>query len=488
MIIRRAGPKLEMNAVGPRYCGTTRMTICNVNKGQFRRVEDAESYCQNAWPQWYRNRYRAVGLSEEQPSPSESSLLLWKLAQLQRSLPNKPLYLEALTKGSVDLLGIIIDRSVPRRWSSDGIDQGMRDGQPGLPYDLTARTMLSLACIGAGLVWQEEMSMLCERLPVVHLETMQQVEDVSRALRLAKHWTEHFGVLEECAVQQLLKLGMKDEDRRQNDDHVDNADDVNKAAYCANNLSYMGHMPYALCDELCGHVSKMSRPGLLSYAKALSRCLADASSGHVDKDDYLLSKVMRCCVGVVDYITCQEQDWVAVDRRHQYHRNASQLFPFLLTMDVCIPCEEHMTLQQRERFDTLLEFTRVLWGDLYTPNRHHVSSFQKEVLSVVRLSSASIPGLSHGCRIKLETVVMESISVDIALEDARIAIEVDGYSHFCRNDTQKSIGNGSWKKAVLSNMGWKLISVGQPSWDLLENNADAKVAHVSQLLLSTMYN
>ena len=461
------------------------MTVCHANNtqspGHFRTIKDAELYCENRWPEWYRNRYRAVGteLSEQQPSPSESSLLLWKLAQLQRKMPNKPLYLETLVKGSVGLLGIVVQRNVR---SSGSVRTMNDDAQKDLPHSLTARTMLSLACLGLGLVWQEEMEVLCDRLTVMRLETMQQVEDVSRALRVAKHWTEHFSALEECAV---LKLRMRGNDTKQ--DGTRNNDDVNKATYCANNLSYMGYMPYALCGELEKHVSKMSQPALLSYAKALSRCLA-AASEHAQKDNDLFSKTQSSCISLFDYLCVQDHAWL-VDRHHQYYRNAGQLFPFLLTIDVCIPFEEHRrTRQQRERFNALLESTRVLWLESSAPNKHQISSFQREVHSLVErlVGASSIPWMA-GCPVKMETVVMESISVDIALEDVRIAIEVDGYSHFCRNDTQKSIGNGPWKKTMLSKMGWTMVSVSQPRWDSLGLEAgttDAKMAHVSQLLLS----
>ena len=51
------------------------------------------------------------------------------------------------------------------------------------------------------------------------------------------------------------------------------------------------------------------------------------------------------------------------------------------------------------------------------------------------------------------------VSVDIALPPQRVAIEVQGATHFARNRPDVEIGNSRWKQKLLEASGWAVVSV-----------------------------
>ena len=61
-------------------------------------------------------------------------------------------------------------------------------------------------------------------------------------------------------------------------------------------------------------------------------------------------------------------------------------------------------------------------------------------------------------------------SVDYALVDERIAIEVDGPSHFARSGDgagRRLVGKTVIKRRQLAALGWRLLSITQDDWDPL---------------------
>ena len=67
--------------------------------------------------------------------------------------------------------------------------------------------------------------------------------------------------------------------------------------------------------------------------------------------------------------------------------------------------------------------------------------------------------------------ITTGLELDIAIPDLRIAIEIDGPTHFARN-VLRPLGATVLKQRHLEAMGWALLSVRNEVWD---NPASQKV-------------
>jgi len=69
-----------------------------------------------------------------------------------------------------------------------------------------------------------------------------------------------------------------------------------------------------------------------------------------------------------------------------------------------------------------------------------------------------------------------SYSIDLALHSSRIAVEVDGPSHFisCRNNKQIMNGSTLFKRRLLTAAGWKVINLSYNKWGSLRNDFKKK--------------
>ena len=84
-------------------------------------------------------------------------------------------------------------------------------------------------------------------------------------------------------------------------------------------------------------------------------------------------------------------------------------------------------------------------------------------------------GISH----ELEYTTADGLfSIDLAIVDRRIAIEVDGPSHFTVN-TLEPLGHTRLRDRLLSAMGWQVVSVPFFEWDKLQRpeQMDSYVEH-----------
>jgi hypothetical protein len=72
-------------------------------------------------------------------------------------------------------------------------------------------------------------------------------------------------------------------------------------------------------------------------------------------------------------------------------------------------------------------------------------------------------------------------SIDLALPSVRLGIEVDGPSHFIRQDRDALNGSTMLKQRLLRLAGWRIISVPYFEWDELEDST-AKVSYLTQLI------
>lgn len=72
-------------------------------------------------------------------------------------------------------------------------------------------------------------------------------------------------------------------------------------------------------------------------------------------------------------------------------------------------------------------------------------------------------------------------TVDIALRNEMVAVEVDGSAHWTQNEPYVPLGRTIWHWRILASRGWRLVSVPYFRWARLESLA-AKKQYLWQLL------
>ena len=89
----------------------------------------------------------------------------------------------------------------------------------------------------------------------------------------------------------------------------------------------------------------------------------------------------------------------------------------------------------------------------------HTSSMQRNIFTVLQ-------GLHTGFSFSEEEEVVRGCTVDIAIRQKKVAIEVDGFSHYARNSRRKNylLGQNSIKENILKSNGWELIRIPYFIW------------------------
>jgi len=377
------------------------------------------------WPVWSSQRYRRVNkvnyertTSEEGlwPDTNQASDLLWNIVQAEQAYRHAPfLYTRPLVKGAVEAL---------------------RDSTMLLESNLIPRTMLSLAFAGGPIVWKEEMDSLCTMIPNVEFQSLRQIEDCTRALKMCRHKIECVKVLDIAAHDVMAR-----------------AASLNLAALIAQGIVYQRHVPqqffqsiveYFNQNEECGSLKAL---GTLGTAVAYADCL---NMGEVKEIKILMEMLM-------DRI-----DVANKEKRYSLY-DLHRLHPFLLWYSL------HGTNPH------LLNESISVREDAGMKRSHTVSTFQREVYDVL----TSYMGLSCA----MEQTIL-GISVDIAIPGKNVAVEVNGPSHFYRNADNTMLPSSDFKETIIPMVqpGWRLVHVQQNVWDILLHRKD-KAEYLKGLIL-----
>jgi hypothetical protein len=106
----------------------------------------------------------------------------------------------------------------------------------------------------------------------------------------------------------------------------------------------------------------------------------------------------------------------------------------------------------------------------------HPSALQKQIFDL-------LVQIGKGISFTEEEEVTKGCIVDIAINANKIAIEIDGPSHYTRNSSEKRhlLGRNRLKENILEAQGWKLIRIPYFVWDSKTTESDRK-EYLSSLL------
>ena len=84
-----------------------------------------------------------------------------------------------------------------------------------------------------------------------------------------------------------------------------------------------------------------------------------------------------------------------------------------------------------------------------------MSKTQSDVAAAVRLTGARYE----------EEAIVGLCSVDLIIPELKVAIEVDGPTHFTRTIPKRSLGPTMMKQRHLERAGWEVFSVNSGDWN-----------------------
>ncbi|GAB2233316.1 hypothetical protein Droror1_Dr00002537 [Drosera rotundifolia] len=103
-------------------------------------------------------------------------------------------------------------------------------------------------------------------------------------------------------------------------------------------------------------------------------------------------------------------------------------------------------------------------------NETVTSSFQKEVARL--LISTGLDWVKE--------YALDGYTLDAVLVDRKVALEIDGVTHFSRN-SGVPLGHTMLKRRYVAAAGWKLVSVAHQDWEELQGSSQ-QLDHLRKLL------
>lgn len=427
------------------------------------------------WPAWANNRYwlltsGAHGGNKEidsVPTPDEAVGLLWAVGAVTagKRIRNWPVTVprDPLVKGLVECLRLLPARRAPQaamsykifgKHNKRGISRPPPpkiDPETGVlkhvvempppraitPAALSA-AMFSLGWLGGEANWMEEMEVLCKRLPDAEYRKIKEVYNVIWALRAARHWTPHLPLLEASIISMLEGFKVSGMTPRQ----------VRHASYCAQGLVHLGYKPKQLFEELA--------PLVVDFFAWRGACsLAWALTIANELHSPLLPQLLR---GME--LHAAEVVVTGLPRR----ASASKIWQLIASLERMRPgyaLKKTWDPDMRK----LAEIAHAEWQDLVRQETKMVSAVQRDVHRSM---------LSMGYTADLESTAC-GLSVDVSIPDEKLAVEVDGFSHFARNRPDLPVGNGLWKKRLLQAHGWLVVNVNVTEWGRKRGAAEKRL-------------
>ncbi|KAL4518210.1 hypothetical protein Ndes2437A_g04507 [Nannochloris sp. 'desiccata'] len=275
--------------------------------------------------------------------------------------------------------------------------------------------------------WSKEIDALCSLIPIAEFFKVIDVYNVIWSLRSSRHWTPHLPILEAAVVGLLKDLEDNEWSTRQ----------MRHASYCAQGLVHFGHVPKELLSLLAPRVLKN-----WDWRAACSLAWALTISNELDSP--LVPIVFK---GI------QENADDALQNGFHKHVALSKIWQLLASLDQMRPGS-----LSKKTWDTnmrrVIDLAQAHWQELVHEETKVTSGVQKEVYRSM---------MSMGYTADLECAVC-GLSIDVAVQKIKLAVEVDGFSHFARNRPNQAVGNSLWKKRFLEANGWLAVNINVKDW------------------------
>ena len=220
------------------------------------------------------------------------------------------------------------------------------------------------------------------------------------------------------------------------------------------------HRAPGLFAAFAAHVDSGNRRGAAALRSWSVRDLCNALWALAAADARHVKLVEACC----DALGCLTFDW---DRAH-----LTQLQQWLVWWEFELGRRPPPWVipELRERCRASLAA-----GD--EAHGHTISAFQRSVEMALR--RLRMPTVS-------EHTTAEGYSIDLALPERRVAIEVDGPHHFSQPPEYVPSGATVIKRRQLRALGWNLIAIPFYEWYALEGKADAEECYLQRALKASL--
>ena len=439
-------------------------------------LDSIEKEIAQRWSQWNTHRYRRIddsqGVVVAIPSPDEASEILWDVIQAEKAFRTNStlgpsLYTKALVKGCVNAMGL----------SKDGGNVNTT-----LSLGLVPRTMLSLAYAGGSSVWDKEMDALCSMVSRVDIQSLRQVDDCLRGMKISRHYMydrDALEYLDRKAGEYLQNKATQDPDR-----------DVSIVGSILQGMVYQRYIPMHLLSSICIKISqwrlkRVRTVARLGHGIALAACLMDDDNGRdvsvLPNSRGVVREIAKYLVENLQLIDIERKSDSGGDLKIFEQNDVAALHTFLLWYT---GSKGSLLLSDKKSIITassLLEQSIQARHDhIFVKKKHRISAFQREMYDILRLT------LGISC--VMEDMMPNGISVDISIPRHKIALEADGVSHFYRNVPLETL-NGShapafvYKRAMMKICcpEWRLHSVPWVAWDSLPNK-QAKCDYLTNVI------
>ena len=420
------------------------------------------------YPAWAANGYwllttGAHGGSKEiesVPTPDEAVGLLWAIGAVTagKRLHNWPIIVprDSLVKGAVECLRLLPPRRLsqgimkyknfgkqPRGYykrspptkidletginSANAIDVAVQQLPGTITPPALSAAMFSLGWLGGESYWVEHMEVLCARLPDAEYRKIKEVYNAIWALRASRHWTPHLALFEDNILAILEGFPANKMSARQ----------VRHASYCAQGLVHLGYVPRRLFEVLAPLVVEN-----FAWRGACSLCWALTIANELHSP--LLPELLRA-------LELRAPD--VVDTGLPRRASASKIWQLFASLERMRP-GYHFKKSWTPVMYRFADICEEDWKKLVHVETKMVSAVQRDVHRSM---------LSMGYLADLESTAC-GLSVDVAVPDEKLAVEVDGFAHFARNRPNQAVGNSLWKKRLLQAHGWLVVNVNVAEW------------------------